>query len=226
MEIKKNEPLYLQIYHSLENSILNGELESGERLIDTKLAQEFGVSRGPIREAMRKLEQDGLLVNKSGEMYVYSPTVWDVVELYQLRIALEPLAVYEATKSLKESDLIELEKILKETESVLFSSNVDVVVKLNTLFHEKIIALNPNGRLQLILGNIRTLTNICRNTIIKKTTRPSTFLSEHWEIYHEMKAGNAESALMAMKKHLINDLKIFIDLFDLNVEDINILWKT
>jgi len=225
MAIIKNEPLYLQIYRTIEDSIMNGELESGERIIDSKIAQEFGVSRGPVREAMRKLEQDGLVINKSGEMYIYSPTVSDVVELYQLRISLEPLAVFGATKNIKEAGLIELENILKETENAINSSNKDEVVKLNTLFHEKIISVCGKSRLQLILGNIRSLTNICRNTIIKKSTRSNTFLTEHWEIYHGMKKGDSEAASKSMKKHLMNDLNIFIEMYDLELEEVNIMEK-
>ena len=112
IQVKKSNPLYEQIYENIKESIINGDFKSGERIVDGWIAEKLGVSRSPVREAFRKLEQDGLLVNQDGTTLVYKPNVDDLIDLFEVRAGLEGMAIFLATKKITNEELQELEESL------------------------------------------------------------------------------------------------------------------
>ncbi|SHS42548.1 transcriptional regulator [Mycobacteroides abscessus subsp. abscessus] len=208
-ELKRADPLYEQIYRYLEEGILKGQVTIGERLIDTKVAKDFGVSRSPVREAFRRLEKDGLLINNEGIITVFTPSLKDVIELYQVRIGLEASAAYWATKYITKHELVELHQILEQTQLAIEQKNMEDVILLNTRFHDSIVTYSHNSRLKTMMHNIQTLIRLCRNTIIKQYNRSDSFLLEHYEIYNAMKKKDSELATEKMKQHIHRDMKYF-----------------
>lgn len=209
VHLKRVDPLYEQIYQKLEKAILEGEIGQGERLIDTKISSDFGVSRSPVREAFRKLEQDGLLINKDGNITVFTPSLQDALELYQVRIGLESVAVFWATKNITKKELDELYRILKVTEEAIDQKKLEEIIVLNTQFHELIVSFSGNTRLKMMMNNIRSLIRLCRNTIIKQYNRGNSFLSEHYDIFQAMYAKDAELASKRMEQHIYKDMNHF-----------------
>nr|WP_279665513.1 GntR family transcriptional regulator [Ectobacillus ponti] len=201
--------MYEQIYHSLEESILTGGIAAGERLIDTRIAAEFGVSRSPVREAFRKLEGDGLLTNHEGIVTVFTPSLQDVLELYQVRVGLESVAAYWAAVHAMADELRRLQDLLGAAERAVAQQQRKEIISLNTQFHELIVSSSRNARLSAMMYHIRSLVRLCRNTIIQQYNRGDSFLSEHYGIYHALQARNPELAAERMQEHMYRDMQYF-----------------
>lgn len=124
-KLDKPTPYYLQFYNQLKKMIFNGTFKPGERINETQLAKSFGVSRSPIREAMRLLEKDGLLkADDRNGFSITSLTAKDVDEIYKIRIPLEQLAVELVIDEADEEELTILEKQLEETEKEIGRAHV------------------------------------------------------------------------------------------------------
>jgi DNA-binding GntR family transcriptional regulator len=212
-QLKRVDPLYEQIFKQLEESILEGKIGPGERLIDTKVAADYGISRSPVREAFRKLERDGLLINKEGNITVFTPSLQDALELYQVRIGLESVAVFWATQHMTRAALDQLNIILRLTKHAVEEKKVETVVSLNTQFHDSIVSNCGNNRLLSMMSNIRSLIRLCRNTIIKQYNRDDSFLSEHYEIFTAMTNKNPELASKRMEQHIYKDMSHFKEFY-------------
>lgn len=219
INVKKGQPLYEQIYENLKSLIVSGGLKPGERIIDASIAEKLSVSRSPVREALRKLEQDGLLVNQDGTTLVYKPNVNDVIELFQVRAGLEGMAIYLATQLMNESQLQELWNSLLKVEQAIKEKNTDEVIRLNTYFHESIISYSMNNRLHELMSKTNTLTLLYRNKYFTKYYGNDDFYTEHVEIWKAMKDRNAELASEKMRKHILNDLEQLIERIRTQPED-------
>ena len=115
--ISQRTALYEQVYQALRTSIFSGELMSGERLIETQLAEQLQVSRTPIREAIRQLQKDGLaLPDLKGNMRIITLSSQDAMQLYDCRIALEQLSVTEACLHANNEDLQQLKHLYEQAE--------------------------------------------------------------------------------------------------------------
>lgn len=213
LEIKRENPLYEQIYQNLRNSILLGKIQPGERLVDSRIADQLKVSRSPVREAFRKLEQEGLVTNRDGIIAVYIPSLQDVLELYQVRVGLEAVSVHWATQYMTNEQLDQLKQSLSETEKAMKEKRLVEVVTLNTYFHESIISYSKNTRLEQMMHNIRSLVFLYRNTIFKQYNLGEGFLSEHREILDAMIAREPSLAAKRMELHIYNDMNHFKEYF-------------
>lgn len=201
----KNMPFHLQVYQILRESILTGKFRPGERLLELKLAQELGVSRSPVREALRMLERDGLINTIENGTMVNPMEVEDIEEIYQCRIATEPYAGYLAALRIKDEEILELEQLVNEAESAYDQKEFERVVDLNTAFHDQIVRISGNGRLSEIVEKIRSLSILARNTEFKVYSRPRDYLDEHKEIVKAFKSKDAHSVESVIRKHIEND---------------------
>lgn len=203
--IIKNMPFHLQVYQILRESILTGKFQPGERLLELKLSQELGVSRSPIREALRMLEQDGLVVTMDNGTVVNPMDVEDVKEIYECRIATEPYAGFLATQKIKDEEIAELEQLVNEAEVAYDLKESEKVVDLNTAFHDQIVRIGGNRRLTEIVDKIRSLSILARNTELKVYSRPREYLDEHKEIVKALKGRDASEVERVIRMHIEND---------------------
>jgi DNA-binding GntR family transcriptional regulator len=135
--LEKAEPYYEQIYQTIKRLIFEGAYKPGERIYEAKIAKEFKVSRSPVREAVRAIEKEGLLVlNEKQQLEVYKPSLEDVKEIYLCRGGLESLAVKLATERATGEELDALEAVLDQTLKAIeaSSSKKEEVVICNTRF--------------------------------------------------------------------------------------------
>jgi len=205
----KNMPFHLQVYQILRESILTGKFRPGERLLELKLAQELGVSRSPIREALRMLEQDGLVNTMDNGTVVNPMEVEDIEEIYQCRIATEPYAGFLAALKIKDEEIAELEQLVNEAEVAYDQKEFERVVDLNTAFHDQIVHISGNGRLSEIVDKIRSLSILARNTELKVYSRPRDYLDEHKQIVKALKEKDAHIVESVIRKHIENDWKYY-----------------
>ena len=192
-EVERPIPYYEQFYHSIKKMIFTGHFKPGDRIVETQLAKEFNVSKSPIREAIRILEKEGLvIVDEKSRVLVYKPTQKDVEEVYFCRMALESFAVSETTKIALDEDIHDLEK--------LFGS-VDV-----TAVHSTIIDYTKNLRLKKQINDLKSLIYYFRILNFQGDDRANTILEQHYQIFEFIQKRESEKAAKAMITHLELDL--------------------
>lgn len=207
-KIIKPESLHLQAYNILRQSILDGERKPSERIVEAKVAGTLGISRGPVREAIRMLIQDGLLVYNDGFVKVYEPTIEDIIEIFQCRESLEILAVKLAIDHMTKDVTDQLEKNLDETKEVV---NQGMALKqLDQQFHTIIIEASTNKHLIQMLNMIKTKIHYMRNSMVEATFYP-TLLGEHERIYEAIVKKDVESATKIMGEHIHRGLEGVLD---------------
>lgn len=208
--VVKNLPFHLQVYQILRESILTGKFRPGERLLELKLSQELGVSRSPVREALRMLEQDGLVLTLDYGTVVNPMDVKDIEEIYQCRIATEPYAGYLAAMKITDEEIKELEQLAKDSETAYKKGESETVVELNTAFHDLIVRTSGNRQLSEIVDRIRSLNILARNTELKEYSRPGDYLDEHMGIVNAMKSRDPQIVENVLRKHIENDWKYYL----------------
>jgi DNA-binding GntR family transcriptional regulator len=205
--IGKQMPYYEQCYHSIKNMIFNGKFKPGERINETQLAKDFNVSKSPVREAIRILEKEGLLVVDNSKVLVYEPTLKDIKDIYFCRMALESFATRQTTEIALDSEIEQLEQILLDTEKAI-SENHDshTIITLNSQFHSLIIEYTRNDRIKKQIEDLRGLIYYFRVLNFNGGNRATIILNQHQQIFHHIKNRNAEDASKEMGKHLQYDI--------------------
>ena len=149
-------PLRDVVFNTLRQAILRGELKPGERLMEIQLANKLGVSRTPIREAIRKLELEGLVIvipRRGAEVAdITEKSLRDVLEV---RKALEELAVNLACDRMTKMQIRELKEAAKEFEEILKIDDVTKIAEVDVKFHDVIFMATDNERLIQLLNNFR-----------------------------------------------------------------------
>lgn len=219
--VEKPVPYYEQFYHSIKKMIFEGKFKPGERIVESQLAKDFNVSKSPIREAIRILEKEGLLVVKEkSKIVVYEPTLRDVKEIYFCRMALESFAVELTTKIATNVELAEIEKVLNEAEQAIHQgSDPKTIILLNDQFHSLIIKYTQNLRLQKQINDIKSLMYLFRILNFQGENRGEIILTQHREIFSFIKNREEEKASKAMINHLQHDLDHLIEVIPKATED-------
>jgi DNA-binding GntR family transcriptional regulator len=169
----------------------------------------LNVSRSPIREAIRALEKEGIIVvDEKSRIIVYSPTVKDVEDVYQCRMALESMAVRLTIRRASDDELNLIEETLQMTQKKIEQSEgykKDDVIDLNAQFHNLIIQFSRNERLQKHLNDLKSLLHLFRVLNFQGENRDRIIFNGHQEIFDFIKQRNEEEASEAMVRHLIHD---------------------
>lgn len=198
-------PLRDVVFNTLRNAILTGELEPGERLMEIKLADKLGVSRTPIREAIRKLELEGLVVNtprKGAEVANISSE--DLRDVLEVRRSLEILATNLACDKITEAELSELYANIESFKISIETEAATEIALTDVGFHDIIYRATGNARLIQILGNLREQMYRYRLEYIKDHDSWNRLLTEHTAIYNAIKNRDKEAAATAILTHIDN----------------------
>lgn len=201
-------PLRDVVFQTLRQAILKGQLEPGERLMEIQLANRLGVSRTPIREAMRKLELEGLVVmvpRKGAE--VASITEQDLFDVLEVRRSLECLAAGLACERMNGEILEELKKAMDEFKSLAGSKDLAELTDSDIQFHEQIYHATGNKRLVQLLNNLREQMYRYRLEYLKDETTHQKLVEEHEKIYEALRTGNKKLAEEALTEHIDNQAK-------------------
>ena len=148
------QPLRDMVFDVLMNAIMQGQLSPGERLLEVQLADEMGVSRTPVREAIRRLELEGfvVMVPRKGA-YVAGLSIDDVESVYEIRTALETLAVRLAAQRMEAADYEQLDELAGKMQQTWQEGDVDNWVNLDARFHELLYTFSRNERLISMMSN-------------------------------------------------------------------------
>lgn len=198
-------PLRDVVFQTLRQAILKGELQPGERLMEIKLADTLGVSRTPIREAIRKLELEGLVVMipRKGAA-VANITEKDTKNVLEVRRTLEMFAVEVACDRITEEQMTQLKEAAKAFEASKGSMDLIRIAETDIHFHEIIYEATHNERLVQILSNLRENMYRYRIEYLKDPNYYDSLVGEHQEILDAIEAGDKEKARVCMKDHIEN----------------------
>ncbi|HSW10390.1 MAG TPA: GntR family transcriptional regulator [Bacillota bacterium] len=199
-----------EAYRLLRGLILTGEMPPGRRLLEGQIAQELNISRTPLREAVRKLEQEGFVQRLvKGGVVVTLLSAVEVKELYSVRAFLEELAVREATRAVDSKGLAKIQEIVKSTREWRFSPTVDRVLEHGWEFHTEVCRASGNGYLLKLLQE--TWDRIERYRRLTKNSRLSLAVDEHEAIAVLMAQGDAMSAGRAAQRHVENEAEFVLN---------------
>lgn len=198
-------PLRDVVFNTLRQAILKGDMEPGERLMEIKLASKLGVSRTPIREAIRKLELEGLvnMIPRKGAV-VASISEKDMRDVLEVRITLEELAVSLAVENMSADDLAELKKAGKAFEEAVISKDIVEIVEADVVFHDIVYNCTGNNRLIQLISNLREQMYRYRLEYIKDARTHSILISEHNDLVVCFEKKDVEAAKKTIREHISN----------------------
>ena len=201
-------PLRDVVFNTLRNAILRGDLKPGERLMEMHLANKLGVSRTPIREAIRMLEQEGLAVTipRKGAQ-VAKMTEKDLQDVLEIRDALDELAVSMACQRMTLELLLELKESMKDFEIATRSGGVRKIVEADEAFHNVIYRMADNPKLETIVNNMREQTYRYRYEYVKGNSTYNQLIDEHAKIIAGFEKKDSEYVKAIMHTHLENQIE-------------------
>ena len=199
-------PLRDEVFNKLRQRILRGSLKPGERLMEIHLAEQLGVSRTPIREAIRMLELEGLvkMIPRKGAQ-VASISREDLQDVLEVRKALDTLAVKLACERISQEEIEKLKEAEAEFERTLKFSDTTQIAEADVAFHDVIQASSKNKRLKSMISNLAERIYRYRYEYIKQQSDGGkTLVDEHRMIIRYIEEKNVEKAIEAIELHIDN----------------------
>lgn len=204
-------PLRDVVFNTLRQAILKGELKPGERLMEIALAEKLGVSRTPIREAMRKLELEGfvVMIPRRGAQ-VANITEKDLNDVLEVRIALENVAIEKACTRMSKEDMGRLWLAAKEFERTMAEGNLVRLAEADVAFHEIIYRASDNKRLNQVLNNLREQIYRYRVEYLKEEETRNVLVKEHEELTKAIRQRDVKKAQEISFRHIENQRRAII----------------
>lgn len=193
------------VYLWIKNAIINGELEGGQRLIQEELTEKLGVSRTPVRDAIRRLESEGLVINKPfyGAV-VFQPSISQLKEIYEVRILLEQYCVERACHIASDEEILKIKAI--NDKMAKMSSDSREYMQLDCQFHEQICQLAKDAEITLeILENLWTRCSSFKSLYFSLHECADSTIDKHYRVVDRMMARDVEGSKAAIAEHL-NDV--------------------
>lgn len=202
------EELSEMVYRSIKEMILTNQLSTGEKIVQEKIASQLGVSRSPLLAALAKLEREMLIqiIPRKGA-FVRKLSIKEFVDLYEIRLRLEPLGAYESAVRRSDKQLKELKKLLKECEKSMDKGHANGLKKVDYKFHMKIMEISENEFLyrMVSVSNMMLMSNL--EGLLKP---PEKSLEDHKNIFQAIEERNGKNAEQFMYEHIlesVNNLK-------------------
>ena len=203
-------PLRDVVCDAIRDQIMNGEHPPGARLVEDRLAAELGVSRNPVREALRVLEAEGFveMIPRRGAV-VASLSDKEVEEIFEVRLALEALAARLAARKSESDGQAALKKILSETRTALRRSEPAKLAALNTRFHEVVVDIADNGYLRDVMLPLRgRMQWIFSRTV---SQRAGHSLEEHFQLADAIVEHDEDRAAKLAENHIAAARRSYVD---------------
>ncbi|MEN6412164.1 MAG: GntR family transcriptional regulator [Veillonellales bacterium] len=199
------QPLREVVCETLREAIVNGVLKPGERLMEIQLAEELGVSRTPVREAIRKLELEGfvIMIPRRGT-YVADLSIKDVNEVFEVRTSLDVLAAGLAAERITDEELEQMERLLVQIGEYIEQGDMDKIVEADSQFHDILYQASRNDRLVGIINNLREQLTRFRSMSMSYPGRLKNTLEEHGRLVEAIAARDVELAQQLATEHMEN----------------------
>ena len=202
-DIQNHKPLREMVYEELKMQILKGSIIPGTRMMEVELAEEMGVSRTPIREAIRKLEKEGLVtIEPRRGAYASMISTEDMVEILEVRQDLEGLAAYFAADRMTDEKMEELREVSNSYNEAVKSGKMEDMIKYDTRFHHIIVESCRNKILVQMIEQLQELVLRFRYIYYDNFRRAENMPDEHEAIVAAISEGNADKARAAADIHI------------------------
>lgn len=222
LQVKTDEflPLRDVVFNTLRQAILTGEMKPGERLMEIHLANKLGVSRTPIREAIRKLELEGLVIMIPRRGAEVAQITWkNLKDVLEVRKVLDVLAIELACERMTREELAQLKAACEEFEAATHTQDATVIAKADVKLHDIIVASTRNDRLIQLVNNLAEQMYRYRFEYIKDMSQHQMLVEEHNAMYQSILQKDKESAATAVKKHVDNQEEAIIKVLQLERVD-------
>lgn len=203
MKLNEYLPLRDIVFQTLRKAILTGELEPGQRLMEIQLGEKLGVSRTPIREAIRKLELEGLviMVPRKGAQVAHF-TEKDIQDVLEVRAALEALAAKMACKRMDERSFLKLQLAITEYDYAARDKDIDVMIEKDVEFHETIFIATQNDKLIQLFNNLREQVHRYRIAYLKNMDESEMVHTEHMQLLEALQQRDENLAEKIASEHI------------------------
>jgi DNA-binding GntR family transcriptional regulator len=203
------------VYDNLKQAILRGHMVPGSRVVESHLAIAFGISRTPVREAIHKLEREGLLNRtSSGSFFVKGLTREDIEETIGIRSVLESYAARLAAIQHQESELEPLEEKIQVYSRCLERGETDELLRINTEFHDLLYALSRSPRLIKMINDLRDQFFRFRQVILKVEELAKASNRDHQLMLKFIRKRDAEGVEKLVREHILRGQKAVLKEFD------------
>jgi DNA-binding GntR family transcriptional regulator len=200
----KSTSLADQVFDKLENDIILGVFQKGEILTELKLVDQLGVSRTPIREALRRLEQERLIADTGKGNLVLGITEDDLLDIMNIRERIEGLVAYYAAKNITPEGVAELKHLTDLQDFYYTKHDADRLRQVDDEFHDAICRLSRRTVISDTLTPLHRKTRRYRRIAMEDWERTTQTTKEHFQIYQAIAAGDADLAKKLMKQHISN----------------------
>ena len=207
----KSISLATQVFEKLEEDIITGVYPRGEILTEPKLLAQLGVSRTPIREALRRREQERSIAESGKGSVVLGITMEDLVDIMDIRQRIEGLAAYYATKNLTEDGKKQLQQISELQDFYYEKQDIDNLRKMDDKFHDAIYQLCDRPVLRDTLVPLHRKSQRYRKISIEDKNRLDKSIQEHKAICDAIVSGNADLASQLITDHITSAKKNMIE---------------
>lgn len=207
----KSTSLADQVFDKLENDIIQGVYKRGELLTELKLVEQLGVSRTPIREALRRLEQERLIEDTGKGSRVLGITEEDLQDIMNIRERVEGLAAYYAAKNITPEGLRELTHIVDLQEFYFSKRDKEHLRQVDDAFHDMICTLSRRSVIADTLIPLMRKTRRYRRVAIDNWERTTDSTKQHKQLYEAIAAGDAELAQKLATAHIIHAKRHMIE---------------
>ncbi|WP_378951798.1 GntR family transcriptional regulator [Pelosinus sp. sgz500959] len=205
IKLDSYQPLREVVCETLRNAIIQGILKPGERLMEIQVSEELGVSRTPVREAIRKLELEGfvVMIPRRGT-YVSDLSIKDINEVFEVRTALDVLAAGMAAERITDDELEQMERLLVELGEHIETDDMDKIVEADSQFHDLLYSASRNSRLVGIINNLREQLTRFRSLSMSYPGRLKEMLGEHTRLVESLGLRNVALAKRLAGEHMAN----------------------
>jgi len=208
------------VFESLKQAIIRGKISSHEWLVESHIAETLGISRTPVREAIHKLEREGLIERQPrGGFTVLGLNRDDIEETFGLRSLLEGYAARLAAVKHKEEELKSLEKKIDEFQKALDLNKMDLLPAINTEFHDLLYGLSKSPKLINMINGLRDQIYRYREMILKEQKFASTSNLDHKKMLKYIRKRDAKGAERMVKDHILRGQKMVLKQYDKHRSD-------
>lgn len=203
--VDDHKPLREVVFQTLREAIITGSLKPGQRLMEVQMAESMGVSRTPVREAIRKLELEGLvmMIPRKGA-YVTDVSIRDITDVLEIRAELEGLASSLAAERITQDELEHLELVLYQFNKAIECGDVEKLIEKDVEFHNIIYNASRNQRLVAIVNSLREQVQRFRVMYFNEVQKSPKIVAEHQEILDAIAERNVDKAQSVARKHIQN----------------------
>ena len=203
------------VFESLKHSIVRGKISSGEWLVESHIAETLGISRTPVREAIHKLEREGLIERQPrGGFTVLGLKRDDIEETFGIRSVLEGYAARLATVKHEAQELEKLENKIDEFQNALDRKKMNLLPAINTAFHDLLYSLSKSPKLINMINGLRDQIYRYRQMILKEKKFASTSNLDHKKMLKYIRKRDAEGAERLVRDHILRGQEMVLKEYD------------